>query len=48
MRVLCTGPLFRKLGARVVYARVDLDAWADARTVSMTGELPEEYRSGRR
>ena len=28
-RCFGTGPLFRKLGGRVVYAIVDLDAWAE-------------------
>ncbi len=30
-RVIGGGPWFRKFGRRVLYARVDLDAWADER-----------------
>ena len=37
-RILGTGPRFRKFGRRVLYALADLEAWADARTSSMTGE----------
>ena len=37
-RILGTGPRFRKFGRRVLYALTDLEAWADARTFSMTCE----------
>lgn len=37
-RVQGGGPRFRKLGARVVYAAVDLRAWADSRSYEMTSD----------
>lgn len=37
-RVLGGGPRFRKFGARVVYAAVDLRAWADNNTFGMTSD----------
>jgi hypothetical protein len=37
-RVLGGGPRFRKFGARVVYAAVDLRAWADSHTYGMTSD----------
>lgn len=37
-RVLGGGPRFRKFGARVLYAAVDLRAWADGRTYGMTSD----------
>ena len=37
-RVLGGGPRFRKFGARVVYAAVDLRAWADSNTFDMTSD----------
>lgn len=37
-RVLGGGPRFRKFGARVVYAAVDLRAWADSRAYGMTSD----------
>lgn len=37
-RVLGGGPRFRKFGARVVYAGVDLRAWADGRAYGMTSD----------
>lgn len=33
-----TGPVFRKLGGRVVYAIEDLEAWAAARARSSTSD----------
>ena len=33
-----TGPAYRRLGGRVVYARIDLFAWADACTQRSTAE----------
>jgi hypothetical protein len=33
-----TGPLFRKLGGRIVYAIVDLDAWAELGTRRSTSD----------
>jgi hypothetical protein len=37
-RVLGGGPRFRKFGARVRYAAVDLRAWADGRAYEMTSD----------
>ena len=37
-RVLGGGPRFRKFGARVVYAAVDLRVWADSNTYGMTSD----------
>jgi hypothetical protein len=37
-RVLGGGPRFRKFGARVVYAAVDLRVWADSNTFGMTSD----------
>lgn len=37
-RVLGGGPRFRKFGARVVYAMVDLRTWADSHTYGMTSD----------
>ena len=37
-RVLGGGPRFRKFGARVVYAAVDLRAWADSNAFGMTSD----------
>ncbi|MGD9846695.1 helix-turn-helix transcriptional regulator [Pseudorhodoplanes sp.] len=41
-----TGPVFRKLGGRVVYAIEDLDAWAAERAQKSTSEfVPQtDYR----
>ncbi|MEK6638788.1 MAG: DNA-binding protein [Pseudomonadota bacterium] len=33
-----TGPVFRKLGGRIVYAIVDLDAWAELGTRRSTSD----------
>lgn len=33
-----TGPVFRKLGGRIVYALADLDAWADLGTRRSTSD----------
>lgn len=38
-RTYGTGPVYRKLGGRVVYAIVDLQQWADSGTVSSTSDL---------
>jgi len=35
-RVIGGGPRFRKFGRRVMYARSDLQAWADARSFEAT------------
>lgn len=35
-RVIGGGPRFRKFGRRVMYAVVDLEAWADSRTFEAT------------
>jgi hypothetical protein len=37
-RVIGGGPRFRKFGRRVMYALVDLEAWADARSFGMTSD----------
>ncbi|MGX7873152.1 helix-turn-helix transcriptional regulator [Mesorhizobium sp. ORM6] len=37
-RTYGTGPIYRKLGGRVVYAIVDLQQWADSGTVSSTSD----------
>jgi Helix-turn-helix domain len=37
-RVIGGGPRFRKFGRRVMYAVVDLEAWADARSFGMTSD----------
>jgi hypothetical protein len=37
-RVLGGGPKYKKLGARVFYAQVDLKAWLDSRTFEMTSD----------
>ena len=52
-RVIGGGPRFRKFGRRVMYARADLKAWADARSFEATCdpeyvELRTERRSFRR
>jgi len=37
-RVLGGGPRYRKFGARVLYAAVDLRVWADGRAYGMTSD----------
>lgn len=37
-RTYGTGPIYRKLGGRVVYALADLQQWADSGTVSSTSD----------
>ncbi len=37
-RTYGTGPLFRKLGGRVVYAIDELEAWAEKGTVASTSD----------
>ncbi len=37
-RVFGGGPLFAKLGGRIVYSKEDLDAWISARKFSSTSE----------
>lgn len=37
-RVIGGGPRFRKFGRRVMYAVVDLEAWADSRSFEMTSD----------
>ena len=44
-RVIGGGPRFRKFGRRVMYAIVDLEAWADARSFEMTSD--PEYAARR-
>ena len=40
-RVIGGGPRFRKFGRRVMYAVVDLEAWADARSFEATCDSPK-------
>lgn len=47
-RTYGTGPVYRKLGGRVVYALADLDSWATRGTVTSTsdprgGVLPAKW-----
>ena len=44
-RVIGGGPRFRKFGRRVMYAIVDLETWADARSFQMTSD--PEYSARR-
>ena len=44
-RVIGGGPRFRKFGRRVMYAVVDLETWADARSFEMTSD--PEYTTRR-
>lgn len=37
-RVIGGGPIFRKFGRRVVYARTDLEAWAGLRACDSTSD----------
>ena len=37
-RVIGGGPRFRKFGRRVMYAVIDLETWADARSFEMTSD----------
>lgn len=37
-RVIGGGPRFRKFGRRVMYAIIDLETWADARSFEMTSD----------
>jgi hypothetical protein len=46
-RVTGGGPRFRKFGSRVLYALVDLQAWADERAFANTSEA-QEVKSERR
>lgn len=39
-RVYGTGPVYRKLGGRVVYSIVDLQAWADLGARRCTSDRP--------
>lgn len=38
MRTIGGGPLFRKLGRRVMYSIADLDEWADSRACESTSD----------
>jgi hypothetical protein len=38
-RIYGTGPIYRKIGGRVVYAVDDLKAWADRGTKTSTADL---------
>lgn len=38
MRTIGGGPLFRKLGRRVMYSITDLDEWADSRACESTSD----------
>ena len=44
LRVVGGGPLYRKLGRRVIYAVSDLNDWADARTCASTTEAAHKLR----
>jgi hypothetical protein len=44
-RVIGGGPRFRKFGRRVMYAIIDLETWADARSFEMTSD--PEYTARR-
>ena len=44
-RVIGGGPRFRKFGRRVMYAVIDLETWADARSFEMTSD--PEYTARR-
>ncbi|WP_082594677.1 helix-turn-helix transcriptional regulator [Sphingomonas sp. Root710] len=44
LRVVGGGPLYRKLGRRVIYAFSDLNAWADARACASTTEAAHKLR----
>lgn len=45
MRMLGGGPTFRKFGSRVMYAVVDLRAWADRHAYEMTSDPGRVQRS---
>lgn len=38
------GPRFRKHGAKVVYAKADLDAWSEERAYASTSQADMEQR----
>ena len=44
LRIVGGGPLFRKLGRRVLYAVSDLNDWADARAFGSTTEAAHRSR----
>jgi hypothetical protein len=48
-RVIGGGPRFRKFGRRVMYAVIDLETWADARSFEMTSdpEYAEQHSAHR-
>jgi hypothetical protein len=43
-RVIGGGPRFRKFGRRVLYAVIDLEAWANERTCESTSDPHYGYR----
>ncbi len=45
-RVVGGGPRFRKFGRRVMYAVIDLDAWADRSAFDATSDLEYAERHG--
>ena len=47
-RTYGTGPAYRKLGGRVVYAIEDLEAWADRGAVTSTSDPRGSVRPARR
>lgn len=47
-RTYGTGPLYRKLGGRVVYAIDDLEAWAAKGTVASTSDPRGSLRPAKR
>lgn len=46
-RVTGEGPAFHKFGARILYARADLEAWAASRRMTSTSDDPAARRRGR-
>jgi predicted DNA-binding transcriptional regulator AlpA len=40
LRVYGGGPIFIKVGARVVYDRIDLDAWLAGKKIANTSQSP--------
>lgn len=42
MRVYGNGPIYSKLGRRVVYTITDLDAWVASKRFTSTSEYPSE------
>ena len=45
LRVYGGGPMYLKLGRRVVYDAVDLDIWLDGKRVANTSQAPATARA---